>query len=95
MTSESFAYVKSTFLLQKYIVGLRNHARGLREKATKEEQPFGEAKEAKNSTPRRLAYADPVEETKRIKDKPVNKPRTIDPSLTMNERHRAIAEMRE
>ena len=38
---------------------------------------------------------DPVEETKRIKDKPVNKPRTIDPSLTMNERHRAIAEMRE
>ena len=38
---------------------------------------------------------DPVEEVKKNRDKPVNKPRTIDPSLTMNERHKAVQEMRE
>ena len=38
---------------------------------------------------------DPVEEMKKNKEKPVNKPRTIDPSLTMNERHKAVQEMRE
>ena len=38
---------------------------------------------------------DPVEEYKRIQEKPVNKPRTIDPSLTMNERHKAVQERRE
>ena len=38
---------------------------------------------------------DPVEELRKIKEKPVNKPKTIDPSLTMAERHRAVQEMRE
>ena len=38
---------------------------------------------------------DPVEENRRIKEKPINKPKTIDPSLTMNERHKAVQEMRE
>mgnify|MGYP001626789327 CR=1 FL=1 len=38
---------------------------------------------------------DPCEEVKKNREKPVNKPRTIDPSLTMNERHKAVQEMRE
>ena len=38
---------------------------------------------------------DPVEELRKIREKPVNKPKTIDPSLTMAERHRAVQEMRE
>ena len=33
---------------------------------------------------------DPVEEVKRNQAKPCNKPRTIDPSLTMDERHKAV-----
>ena len=41
------------------------------------------------------ASKDPTEEVKKNRDKPVNKPKTIDPCLTMNERHKAIQEMRE
>ena len=36
------------------------------------------------------AAKDPLEEVKKNRDKPVNKPKTIDPSLTMNERHKAV-----
>ena len=41
------------------------------------------------------ASKDPTEEVKKNREKPVNKPKTIDPCLTMNERHKAIQEMRE
>lgn len=41
------------------------------------------------------AAKDPLEEVKKNRDKPVNKPKTINPSLTMNERHKAVQEMRE
>ena len=57
-------YRRLMIIIQKYIVGLRNHARELREKAKKEEDPFGSSKDEKVGIPRRLGYADPVEETK-------------------------------
>ena len=41
------------------------------------------------------AAKDPVEEARKNREKPINKPRTIDPSLTMNERHKTVQEMRE
>ena len=50
--------------IQRYIVGLKNHDRKLREEETKKADPFWEEEKEKISIPKRLGYADPVEETK-------------------------------
>ena len=50
--------------IQRFIVGLKNHDRKLREEEKKEADPFGKEEKEKICIPKRLGYADPVEETK-------------------------------
>ena len=50
--------------IQKYIVGLKNHDRKLRGEEKRQDDPFGKEEKGKVCIPKRLGYADPVEETK-------------------------------
>ena len=50
--------------IQKFIVGLKNHDRKLREEEKNKEDPFVKEAKEKICIPKRLGYADPVVETK-------------------------------
>ena len=50
--------------IQRFIVGLKNHDKKLREVEKKKEDPFGKEEKEKVCIPKRFGHADPVEETK-------------------------------
>ena len=57
-------YRKLMTRIQKYIIGLKEYDRQLREELAERGDPFKTKKTEKITVPRRLGYADPMAETK-------------------------------